>query len=216
LDHGIVSLHWEVDCEGYRIDRGRPRDHLPKERFSIAALTWGLEDPRTYDLNLGEHDVFRELAMTPPTEEGAIAFTNRWGQLGWPDWYGHFSLTAFFKYRGALVAAMKVAEHSGPAGLSTHLAEETIGTLEVKFERRKRSEPQLLFRCNSLIDFCFIELLQTVAGGADITTCRRCKKFLPIHRSGRPAKYCSDACKQAFYYQQRTRSHRNGVASRIV
>jgi hypothetical protein len=44
-------------------------------------------------------------------------------------------------------------------------------------------------------------------------SCGSCSKPLPLIRTGRPAEYCSPACRKRAHYQRRTAAHRVEAAS---
>src|SRR5262245_12107086 len=134
MEYGIVRFQGRVAGEGYKISGRQSVSRVREVDLFIEPLAPHAEC-RTYGLNLGERDVFRELALTPPTEDGAIKFTNRWGML-----YGglEFRLSWFFRCQSKLIEAMKEAELADSVGLSAYFSDKEIATLEVQFEEPRK------------------------------------------------------------------------------
>jgi hypothetical protein len=61
----------------------------------------------------------------------------------------------------------------------------------------KQGRPRLFLQAQSLLDFCALEFYQATAGNIDLTACDACGKLLPLHKKGRPKRYCDDKCKMA-------------------
>jgi hypothetical protein len=72
------------------------------------------------------------------------------------------------------------------------------GSLTINLSESRRRLGYRL-QAESLLQFCALELLQTRIGGIDLVSCETCGDLLPIHKHGRPKRYCSDACKMAAY-----------------
>ena len=169
---------------------------------------------RTYSAELLEHSIFVDLANTPKTHEGIVNFADTWGlplDPGHPrfcfsevrDVYAAIDRmvevleTGLSGGDGAVVRRLQAASSNSPVYPRTDL-----GFLGIVFgwERRadrKNDKPKLFIEANNLVQFCLLEYLQALAGGVDVNTCGHCRAYLRVPKSGRPAKYCKDACRQA-------------------
>jgi hypothetical protein len=197
----LVRLVWDVYPAGYKIAK---RTHRPG---TGAARLYGdgVQDcivpagpkMKKYQTALLEHEVFRDLANSArrPGPEGVLQFVNKWGLLTKSDW--RESLERFMNRREGFLDFM-----SGK--LTPHFAAELgpfidgVGYLETHLETR-RGRPQLFFQADTLLQFCVLEFIQATAGGIDLTACDACGALLPLHKKGRPKRYCDDACKMKAY-----------------
>jgi len=196
METGIVRLKWEVDKAGYElVDREakRGRTILTSEPGGTYIVARGGK-PKSYDIGLREHDVFLELANTPHTPEGALAFTNKWGDL-YPS--GELHLSEFLETRHSMAWSLT---HSD-ATVKRSFRGFNFASLKIELEKRG-----IVLRARTLLQFCWLERFHALEGGVDIYRCAACGTFLPIPKQGRPKKYCSNACKQAMF----RKSKRNG------
>jgi hypothetical protein len=223
---GLVRLIWEVDSAGYEIVkkeyRPRPRsasaglEIAKKYRRSVSLYDEIVEKkhrhreqncivPRSgndtqYEASLLEYEIFRDLANSArrPGPEGVLQFVNTWGLLmdGWGE-----SLAEFVSQRDALLAHMSgnwafVADPGRVWGFGTDPGRGYFGELFVSLEK-KRGRPPLFFQAQSLLQFCVLEFYHAKLNKIDLTACAACGELLPLHKQGRPKRYCKDACKMA-------------------
>ena len=189
METGIVRLKWEVDKAGYDLiyrEAKRGRTILADEPGGTYIVARGGK-PKSYDIGLREHDVFLELANTPHTPEGVLAFTNKWGLL---YAFGELPLSAFVETRQSMEWSLT---HS-VATVRRSFRSFNFHRLKIELEKRG-----MVFRALGLSQFCWLERFHALEGGVDIYRCAACGTFLPIHKQGRPKKYCSNACKQAVF-----------------
>jgi hypothetical protein len=157
---------------------------------------------RTYEARLLEHEIFRHLANSArrPGSAGVLEFVNKWGLLG--NEGGRESLERFLSRRDLLLEFMSAKQKSD---FSSRLRRELRGAMgpwpnlgplytQLVF---KRGRPRIFLQASSLLQFCFLEFLHAIDGNVDLTSCDACGELLPIHRQGRPKRYCDDACKMA-------------------
>jgi hypothetical protein len=166
--------------------------------------------PTPYELSLGEVNqegrvAFIDLANMPLTPEGVQSFTKRWGLLEDSP-----SFRVAHYYRTA--ENMETACVSGNRGEFDVMAKiidkyrKGLGPLQTRFGWRgaqrqpypflePSSQPYLFFEASSLHQFCWLDLMQTYSGGADVSCCPGCGTFLAMRNWGRPKKHCSDACR---------------------
>ena len=195
---GMVRLKWQVDAQGYELVE-RTWDHPADKGTYIVPRSGKL---KTYDIGVREEDVFIELVNTPATPEGVLSFVNKRGLL---TKVPEPEISWFYRNRNELRRAVDLGLDNRLSKLQTILGEKGIARLDARLERRRQHAPQLIFRCYTLRQFCWLELVQIVSGGADIVRCAGpgCGNFLPLHKKGRPPKHCSNGCKQASYRERR-------------
>jgi hypothetical protein len=77
--------------------------------------------------------------------------------------------------------------------------------------RGKKSAPQILLECPSLVAFMLVEVAQIAANGARVTHCQRCRTMFltgPLTWRRSHAKFCSDKCRvYAMRERERDRKH---------
>jgi hypothetical protein len=152
---------------------------------------------RGYEADLLEHSIFIELANSPSTPDGALAFVDSRGLLTRAP---TLPLSEFYEAQRLIRTALEVGQAADGYGkLVKLIKDQSLGKLETRFEWKRRSAPQFFLEAHTLIQFCHLEHLQALAGQIDLHRCGRCGKFLPIHKDGRPKDYCGHACKQAAY-----------------
>ena len=215
---GLVRLIWEVDSAGYEIvkkeyrrkpslrqESWRPSlyDEIVKKerrhRVQDCIVPRGGND-RKYEAGLLEYEIFRDLANSArqPGRKGVLQLVNKWGLL-MDDW-GE-SLAEFVSHRDALLAHMSgnrwAFVTSGRVwDFGTDPGRGFFGELFVSLEK-KRGRPPLFFQAQSLFQFCVLEFYHAKLNKIDLTACAACGELLPLHKQGRPKRYCNDACKMA-------------------
>jgi len=186
---GRIRLIWTVDPDGYEIvKRG------PGQVEYIVPLS---SKPRFIDVALLEHEIFIDLANSArlPGAEGILEFVNKWGLL---TNHQLELVRDFLDARQDLRLAMQgdtnatnrlVARGRGPSGRRGG-----AGPLHMGFLKKR-----LIFAADSLVQFCALELIQANEGGIDVMRCGACGNFLPLHRKGRPKRYCGNVCRSAAF-----------------
>jgi hypothetical protein len=193
----LVRLNWDVDTAGYKLARAKwPlwRDRGVAQEC-IVPLGGKL---RQYEAHLLEHEIFRDLANSArrPGYAGALEFVEKWGLL--------FDkpvepLERFLHCRDGFINLMSGRLNPNfmravGGGAGSH----TFGPLAVRLVMR-RGRPSIFYQARSLLQFCVLEYFQVTMGKVDLTLCEACGELLPIHKQGRPKRYCRDACKMAAY-----------------
>jgi len=198
MESGIVRLKWEVDRAGYELvdrEEKRGRTILTSEPGGTYIVPRGGK-PKSYDIGLRERDLFLELANTPHTPEGVLDFTNKWGLL---YAIGEQPLSSFLETRQSMEWSLT---HSD-ATVKRSFRSFDFASLKIELERRG-----IVLRARSLGQFCWLERFHALQGGVDIYRCAGCGTFLPVHKQGRPKKYCSNACRQAQFRKNKKTADR--------
>jgi hypothetical protein len=208
-DKGLVRLNWRVDPRGYKIVKGgwcRGREYA--EDYLIRPIGGETNEDRLIEAGLLEHEIFRDLANSAarqPVHDGVLEFVNKWGPLT------RFrpTVASFLRAREAIARAIdykydKLSDviwsdvrHRMVGG---HLMVGKLGLGLGRLEARlaiRRGRQRLYFEASSLLQFCILELLHAQDGSIDVVPCQSCGKILPLHREGRPKKYCGEVCKMA-------------------
>jgi len=206
MQFGVIRFRVERAAAGYELiyrkgdvetrlfesmnSKGRNADHkfanLLDRARGLYIVPRG-EPIKGLDIALREHDVFRDLANTEPTPNGALSFTHKWGLLRSG---GELSVHEFLKTRTKMEWSLDETGATLTRGKSNYY----FGSLCIAKEKGN-----IVFRACELSQFCWLERFQALEGKVDFSRCRNCTTFLPIDKLGRPQLYCSDRCKQAFY-----------------
>jgi hypothetical protein len=202
----IVRLEWYRDPKGYFVDRvveetrGAGVD-APGSTILRAGLPPGdyirpmSGEREPYEVGLDEIDLVREFANTSATEDGLLAFHQKWGLLS------NASLTVEETNHHRTVILWGAA-HATQKQLSGHfrtLKNELLGKINVKVTGSGSLGLETAFYVSTLLQFCWFQLLQRRFGKAAVSRCRACGALLPIPVT-KPRKFCGNACK--------TRHHR--------
>jgi hypothetical protein len=196
----LVRLVWKVCPSGYQIEK---RWHPPGGPSKYGA---GVKDcivPRTsevrrYEAHLLEHEIFRHLANSArrPGSAGVLEFIDKWGLLG-PN-RDMESMERFLELRDLFVEF--ISKPSGRVLLNLRLLGRLgrfdLGDVHLRIEI-KRGRVRYFLETRSLLQFCVLEFLHAVDGNFDLTSCEACGELLPVHKRGRPKRYCDDACKMS-------------------
>ena len=205
-------------------DHRPPGSPLLNYQFGLQFVPLGgRSDRRQYKARLLEHEIFRDLANSArrPEPEGALEFVNKWGFLSARY---HFSYLRFLHDRDAFLQFIgrdtslandeptRWAQEVGPRFASpipltpgvTNLSRWRTGRehgrrhagLDVCLEM-KGGQRRLFLQAQSLLDFCVLEFFHATVDNIDLTACDACGKILPLHKQGRPKRYCNDVCKMA-------------------
>jgi hypothetical protein len=212
MNLGVVRLVWQRDPAGYRIEparrgaeyRGTIFEEDPGGTYIVPCS--GRSEPVESDLL--QHGLFHKLATMPATPEGVRSFVNSWGLLTKnpePD------ISEFYRASASLRNAIdlgnfgnRISSRRGFAALARNAGPNGLGQLDIRVV--DGSPPRLFFHARTLIQFCWLELLQFYDGGAKVSRCPECGTLLPMHKVGRPKNkvgrpksYCSNACRQRAY-----------------
>jgi hypothetical protein len=86
MPNNFFTFTWSVPQDGYRwADAGTAASGGVPVRVLVEQGEPGLVNRRRYDPLDKAPALFRAFAETPPTEEGILAFANKWGALGESD-----------------------------------------------------------------------------------------------------------------------------------
>lgn len=210
-----VGFWWHRDSAGYDFAEC-PEEDSSKSRLVPCIVARGGE-VETYWLEGTSNRVFEDLVNTSPYNgdgpQDALKFTNKWGFLcrhhllkrkmilnelgGFYDQAHDFKNMLNFarlKNYKDLVLGIRHADTSAGKISGT-------GSFTLDVVMRPGVElPHVFIRPDSLLSFATIELMQTIAGAAEIRTCLHCRKFFTLsseanRRSTR--QYCSDRCRVA-------------------
>jgi hypothetical protein len=186
---GIVQLDWEVDRKGYELKElpepksfltGRPGLHIVPRRG----------ETKRYTARLREKDIFLELARMDRSPDGALAFVHKWGLLE-TQWPNEESVSDIIFARDTMewsLAQVKAGDKPQIAKRPWHFP------LDGEFHGSN-----VVVRVKSLLAFCWLELRQAYLAGGDFYQCAnpKCGAWHRYPITGRPNKYCSEACKKA-------------------
>ena len=237
-DAGLVCLGWAVDSKGYELveRRARGSTFLTDHPAGTYIVPRGGK-PRTYEVGLKETEITVDLANAS-TQECALAFADKWGLPDQPyalrhdakSGIGEMALQNFLAVREELAwsmsapaAAVKKRLLGKPAisdpalyKIFCDLYGEEAAAQKFRIEdssfavlRAVWHKNRLVYRPGSLIQLCWMQRLQALDVGADVSQCGVCGIFLP-HNSGkgRPKNYCSSACKQRHWRKSQKRTNR--------
>jgi hypothetical protein len=229
----IVRLEWEIDSKGYDIEdragsgkvrKGISTDLTDPERTILGTPAAGLfviargGKPERYVLEGIENRVFEDLANTPETPEGVLAFVNKWGlpfrtkdmSLSLLDPPHGMVNGEFYNCIWQLKRAVEFASSGNFEPFERSMDKRGIAGLQVRFGRmRGDSAPRLFVEPRSLNTFCWLELMQSIVGGAHFQRCLNCGAFfsIGIERGTRSTRqYCSDRCRVAMHRKGRGKS----------
>jgi len=223
----IVRLEWEIDSKGYDIeDRPDPTPsrsvistNMTKAEATMAGdSASGLflvprgGRPERYVLEGIKERIFEDLIATPQTPEGALAFAKKRGLLYRTkdmslcfrdDRHDGFVNGEFYNCIGQLRHAVKLAHEGRLDALERAMQRGGIKGLQVRFGRmRGDTAPRVFVEPSSLNHFCWLELMQLIAGGTQIQKCLNCGAFfsIGIEKGTRITRqYCSDRCRVAMH-----------------
>ncbi len=214
----IFTLEWGVDEKGYRIERRAP--------VTTGAI-FGRHDG--YDCivrnggSLAEYEPFkvtalwRCLAETKKTPQGALDFVNTYGFLGQKNAKEETVENVKEAIETARVLSalydkndwVKVANWLNEAGRDSMFSIGGIGRLGIVFDAEQGAKrPNLKFRARSLRNAILVQYLEDMSGGAKLRKCIRpgCPewfKYGPGEEHRETARYHSSQCQQAHAYMKR-------------
>lgn len=251
---GVVRLRWHKARGGHEV-REHPAfgRHAGGDLWVTPKALRGIDVNRgdgyheflakmpVYEARLGEHEIYKDLANTHCTPEGAVAFADRWGLLDRETW---FRLDSFYEVVASMKAAIEDGETGGDTAVARSFSERLevpnvgirharsqrkaadpcyAGTLTAHFEWQSRGDrrsdkPHLYFSAGTLWQFCLLERLHALVGGVDVKSCAHCGAFLRMPLMGRPSKYCKNACRHAAHRQRKRAGndeHKLNVSSKL-
>ena len=202
-----IEFEWAVHNAGYDLVRSwsanRQLDRIQAKGTTVQR-TWPLAKfPALY----------RELASTPTSVEGALNFANRFGYLGLarqgpepsaPPWLekddkgepiGHW-IGAIEKLRHLVDAQAKGDFALGPKEVME------LGQIAVNLVGGADGRPRLALQPRSLYDAILLQFSQALVSGQNVNQCRFCGCWFEVGgRTGRrsDAKYCCPEHKDAFH-----------------
>jgi hypothetical protein len=205
----ILELRWHVDSNGYVLDGDGENVVLANRLATLAAMVTGLTDllceaeggythvvprggqPKPYRCNADNFEILLDLLNMPSTREGVVGFVNQWGLLRAPSLEEQRRAVWFIATSKSLARVME-------DGLPRSAGDLVLASLELV----RGPTGRLFLRANTLEEFLWAQVFQLRHGA--IFQCPICKKFALAPMTGRPPKYCSDACSSKAYRQGRT------------
>ena len=193
-DFGIIRLDWSVDRRGYDLAE------IPERAAStllMGRLAPGLYvKPRGGDLNdytahLREKDIFLDLARMERSSDGVLAFVHKWGLLdAWPR---DAAVREIIWASETMEHLLNVVKKGGNA-----LAQIGRERWHFRLDGEFRGS-DVIVRVKSLKAFCWLEFRQAHLAGGDFYRCAnpKCADWRRYPATGRPNKFCSEACKKA-------------------
>lgn len=177
-----------------------------------------------FEVGLGQHDIYIDLANAPCTPDGAIDFADRWGLLSKGPFEPWFGLNRFYDLVITMRGALDQGKAGGEAGAARmfaenlsvplmgvrhprsmrELAEQTYaGPILARFEWQGANKPRMYFAADSLWQFCLLEHLHALAGDVDLHVCDCGNYVRPPKRGGPPRRHCGDKCKMKAYRRRK-------------
>ena len=198
---GIVRLEWELDSKGYdlieRQDQpGPPHMGILGGEQGGTYLTPRGGKIKRYVLEGLDPQVYVQVANTPCTPEGVQTLVNRWGLL---TRMREPELSNIDSNIEDLRAGVELANEHRWTDLGDRVPWEYVGQLKVRF-LSETSPPRVVLEPPGLISFCWVQLMQIVAGNTEIRRCENCGTFMPAEvapKRGRTRRHCSANCRVA-------------------
>ena len=201
----VIGLEWEKSLDGYSIEREPPM--MEPLRSSLLAAAQG-HDPfrvvarsdrfKRYSVEGTGSEVFIAFANTPLTQEGVLAFAERWGLPRGRKGPAYLDGDFHTPIR-SLRRVIELAGTGGPVALERSIKKTNIGVCSVLFSRLPGdSSPRVFMQPRNLLDFMHLEFMQTLAGSAHFRPCTHCGSFFTVGVGTGKRKtrmYCSENCR---------------------
>ena len=224
-----AGITWTASRQdGWKV---HPPSHLP-ERMSDLLEKWamslepGPEDPYepfrvveplgtavlNYNPMASSTSAYVEFINTPPTEDGIVSFTNRFGLLGrvMPARVNQW-LSALERMKSAIAEWDRMGDgitNTSIAKLNSRWQDIHM-TLRLGVDGSAREGPSLVFGPHDLLGAMWAELSLAVVGLAAFKDCSQCGNIIEVRRGkSRPDRlYCSDACRMRAYRRRNLESN---------
>jgi hypothetical protein len=209
----LLELRWHKDSQGYVLQRARasslaflarsalakhlPDEWLDDESWYSHVVPCGGES-KLYRCEGNDFRILGDLVNMPNTPEGVLGFVHQWGLLDAPAREEFQRVQWFIGHRDVLRGVLRGEGLPHAAG--------SIELASVKLVRGPTG--QLSLRADTLGDFLWAQAFQHRHGA--FFQCAICKKFAMApnkkiakapERTGRPPKFCSNACRSKAYRQ---------------
>lgn len=206
----LLELQWEVDSKGYVLDGQKKKApvgawaHLTRafvvdeDEGAHAHVVPRGGPPKPYKCKADDLSILHDLLNMPDTPAGVLRFVNRWGLLAPPSSQSRRRVQTFYVERIFLAL-------SSSTGLPRPTRDQCVASLELT----RGPNGRLFLRANTLNDFLWAQVFQLKDGA--IFQCPICKEFARAPKTGRPPKYCSDACSSKAYRQGLTATARKPI-----
>ena len=218
-----LRLMWPIDLKGYLVEPIRPRsgptlaeggggDDRPGEGLYVIRNGGKLD----FQDRLKIDGLWRKLAETEPTKDGALEFVSHYGFL-WGNRREEsvVSISNEIKVMRSLVAA--IDRHDWPILDLWLLDNRKAIRLHPEFQQDEEwSNPGLFFRPGSLRDAIFLQALEDVTRGTELWKCQApgCREYRRVgpgtgrwkprnDAHGRRVFYCSPKCQKSHQYLKR-------------
>ena len=228
-----LQLDWPKDRDGYQIELAEPMKPVPqvidtKIGFStreywqvpsaLSALMADVDGTQIvrkggrllYDDRFLIDGLWKRLAKTEPTEEGALEFVERYGflQSTGDREYVHV-ICHHIEVMGWLREAI---DNKAWKALKPWL-EKHCGAIRLHPEFRQEDgwpRPDLFFVPETLLDAIYLQALQDATSGTDLRKCDRpgCPEYRAVGpgtgkwKTNRPVFYCTPKCQKAHAYMK--------------
>jgi hypothetical protein len=192
-DFGIIRLDWSVDRSGYvLVDKSSegPAGTILSGLVGEIHIKprGGKEEP--YTARLRERNIFLDLAGMDRSPEGVLAFVQKWGLL---NDRSKGSVEGIISASETMERRLNIVKKGGTA-LEQLRRERWNFRLDGEYHNG-----EVIVRVKNLRAFCWLEFLQAHSAGGDFYRCAnpKCGAWRRYPTTGRPNKYCSEACKKA-------------------
>lgn len=208
----IVRFSWERDAAGYEIvDRPAIKGETLLGSFpggTYVKRRGGVMEP--YE-PLKTHGLYRRLADTDKTPEGALSFIKEFGNPNMMD-ADEYDVERLYPFIENMKEGISLT-HKGEWGVladafnSAAIRRHGFGHMTIGFDFQTGDKrPTITLRPRSLISAIWLQFALDCSGGAKLRKCRWCPEFFKYgpgtgHRN--TAVYCSPKCQKAHAYARR-------------
>ena len=206
--NAMVRLDWFCDQRGYEVVEDGRWSPIPGSEVRLLGAATNSAGPwlvgrsgqkRRYLLEGTDNRLSLELANTPCTTDGALAFATRWGLLI----PGHRQrLREFYRTVARMKRAAILIEGANTAELEA-LRKDGV-SLRFRIGRLTGDSTSRTFLDAEILrDFCWAEFMQLVDGNLVVRKCPRCGKLLALGKVGKQPTHCSAACRSGMYRERK-------------
>lgn len=191
-----MSLYWPRDLDGYRTEPGAKGKTIAGSSGTRIVRNGGKLDCSSDRMKCA--GLYRALAATPPTPEGALSFVCRYGFLQGQDSEDVEHIC------NEIAVANYLLDHAEDRELLARWLEENARAMRLTATITKDG---LFFRPVSLQSAIYLQFFEDLENGAQLRLCKRpgCEtwfKYGPGTGKRNTAQYCSTKCEKAHNYER--------------
>jgi hypothetical protein len=192
-----VRLRWQR-ARGYQVEDGRRLAAASDDTNILSAsdaegpIVIASGSVQTYDVALGEWEIYRHLIEMAATPEGAIDFAKRWGLL---TAGGSQPLQGFITARRKMRNILMAGRVTGLRRAAEILDGQELGNAKL----RLNSQGEVNWYLRNLYDFLWVEVFHAIGAGVAIARCSVCSEPILQQAMGPDADTCSNRCRTKKY-----------------